>query len=681
MMLMAQARQAATFDPEKLTIVIHDNEETVRSRRAAFHRVESALGLLDNMKLPKVYAGLNREELYLHGLERAAAIMNDMLDHRHRHFEVLNERYQLSNATPFGLNFVMFRKTIELQGTPEQQAYWLPLIDKMQINGAYAQTELAHGSFVRGIETTATFDPATDEFVINSPTLTSTKYWPGAIGLSCSHAIVMARLITQGKDYGVHPFVVQFRSLEDYTPMPGVELGDIGIKMAYNGTCNGYARFNGVRVPRNGLLMAHAQVLRDGSYVRPSADVAYSKLSYATMMYIRGVIVRAASFSLAQALTIAARYSTVREQGLGPNAGLSEEVTVITYKSQHYRLLTLISQAYAILFASKDFDQHYQTLTQQQKDGNHSRLPFTHALSCGLKAWSTTLACAGVEEARKLCGGHGYVAMSGLPEILATVSATVTFEGENYVLWQQLVRYLFQRVDALYAGKEIEPDLEYISQEFPRYFSSNDQPRCPAWGAQLCESDTLLSIFRHRSLRLLAAAHRDFTQAMRQDQMSMPDAWNKCMMEIINAGRAHVDYVALCSFHNRVAMIVESSLKPVLEHLASLFALTTITNPNSSNALSFVEDGHLSLAQLDQMRAHVNDLLVQLYPDIIALTDAWDFTDASLCSAIGARDGNVYERLMAWTRQLPVNQHANEQGGMLVEPWEQTIKPMLRGRL
>jgi acyl-CoA oxidase len=45
----------------------------------------------------------------------------------------------------------------------------------MQIIGCYAQTELGHGSNVQGLETTATFDPDKDEFVIHSPTLTSSK--------------------------------------------------------------------------------------------------------------------------------------------------------------------------------------------------------------------------------------------------------------------------------------------------------------------------------------------------------------------------------------------------------------------------------------------------------------------------------------------------------------------------
>mmetsp|Transcript_9009 Transcript_9009/g.8406 ORF Transcript_9009/g.8406 Transcript_9009/m.8406 type:complete len:104 (+) Transcript_9009:343-654(+) len=74
--------------------------------------------------------------------------------------------------------------------------------------GTYAQTELGHGSNVQGIETTATFDKQTDEFVINSPTISSTKYWPGDSGLHANHAMVFAKLVIDGKSHGVQPFLV-----------------------------------------------------------------------------------------------------------------------------------------------------------------------------------------------------------------------------------------------------------------------------------------------------------------------------------------------------------------------------------------------------------------------------------------------------------------------------------------
>ncbi|KPJ09431.1 putative peroxisomal acyl-coenzyme A oxidase 1 [Papilio machaon] len=83
------------------------------------------------------------------------------------------------DVSPFMLHLGMFVPTIIGQCTPEQQAHWLPKALEMQIIGAYAQTELGHGTFIRGLETTATYDPATEEFILHSPTLTSTKWWAG----------------------------------------------------------------------------------------------------------------------------------------------------------------------------------------------------------------------------------------------------------------------------------------------------------------------------------------------------------------------------------------------------------------------------------------------------------------------------------------------------------------------
>ena len=34
---------------------------------------------------------------------------------------------------------------------------------------------------------------------------------------------MVARLVTLGHDHGIHPFIVQVRSLEDHTPLPGME--------------------------------------------------------------------------------------------------------------------------------------------------------------------------------------------------------------------------------------------------------------------------------------------------------------------------------------------------------------------------------------------------------------------------------------------------------------------------
>lgn len=57
-------------------------------------------------------------------------------------------------------------------------------------------TLAGHGSNVQGLETTATYQPESKTFVLQSPGLTSAKWWIGGLGRTADHAVVMAQLYT-----------------------------------------------------------------------------------------------------------------------------------------------------------------------------------------------------------------------------------------------------------------------------------------------------------------------------------------------------------------------------------------------------------------------------------------------------------------------------------------------------
>ena len=180
-------------------LLMESSKEATEHREDAFMRVEDALGVTDTKKLPSAYANQDHESHYLDGLAFGKAIMDDEIQHRHGVFDYHSHQFALIIASPFGHNPLMFGPTLRLQTSPEQRDYWVPLLEAGKIIGTYAQTELGHGTFLRGLETTATLDLDTDEFVVHSPTLTSTKYWPSALGFTASHAVVMANLIIHGK--------------------------------------------------------------------------------------------------------------------------------------------------------------------------------------------------------------------------------------------------------------------------------------------------------------------------------------------------------------------------------------------------------------------------------------------------------------------------------------------------
>ena len=155
--------------------------------------------------------------------------------------------YLVDDINPFILHTSMFTVAVRDQGSTEQVAKWLHKIENWEFIGCYAQTELGHGSNVRGLETIARYDPETQEFIIHSPTLTASKWWNGGLGKLASHAVVVAQLlIPDGGHYrhcGTLPFFVQIRDLKTRKPLPGIVIGDIGYKYGYPGMDNGYMLF------------------------------------------------------------------------------------------------------------------------------------------------------------------------------------------------------------------------------------------------------------------------------------------------------------------------------------------------------------------------------------------------------------------------------------------------------
>jgi acyl-CoA oxidase len=123
----------------------------------------------------------------------------------------------------FGLHTSMFIHTLETMASEEQQEKFLPLARSFQIIGTYAQTELGHGSNIQRLETEAVFDRTTDTFVLNTPTLTATKFWPGALGHSTNYVLLMAQLYTPDRSHscGLQMFFIQIRDLKTHEPLPG----------------------------------------------------------------------------------------------------------------------------------------------------------------------------------------------------------------------------------------------------------------------------------------------------------------------------------------------------------------------------------------------------------------------------------------------------------------------------
>ena len=204
---------------------------------------------LGNMAYPKKYGGGENIADYF-------AIMETLSYH------------DLSLVIKFGVQFGLWGMSVHSLGTEKHYEKYLKDIGTLQLAGCFAMTETHHGSNVKGLETTATYDHTNKSFTIDTPHPKAQKEYIGNAALHGQMATVFAKLIIDGHDYGVNAFIVPLRDGQGII-LEGITIGDCGHKMGLNGVDNGTIRFNNVCIPKENMLDRFASVNAKGEFTSP----------------------------------------------------------------------------------------------------------------------------------------------------------------------------------------------------------------------------------------------------------------------------------------------------------------------------------------------------------------------------------------------------------------------------
>jgi len=555
------------------------------------------------------------------------------------------------------LHFSMFLNYLKSQANKEQLRYWNAEARQGNFIGAYAQTELGHGSNVRGLETLATLDLKNKEYEIHSPTLTSLKWWPTGM-YACTHAMVFAQLIINGENKGLHGFMVQLRQ-PDGSLMPGVELGEIGPKLNFSSNNIGYCRFTNVRIPMNRLFSKYSKVIETtGEYI--AAPRSLSKFRYISMMLARTSIVRIAYKMCAKACTIAIRYSAVRLQGFkNKSSGSSEEHYVLDYKMQQYRLFKGLAYSYCLLWNARYIHSYIKGIQNRLEDGDNSAaddLPELHATLSGLKATATVTAHDNIEEARKCCGGQGFLMSSGIAKLSPDFAEWVTVEGEQVILSLQCARFLLKAV------KQVQSKSSTLT-ETVRYIGETQSDKNK--NINVITPSGILSLLKMRARNLAWRLTEQYDQQKGGDK---DEALNQCAVIAVKASTAHVqqfmienNFKAINSFFTD-----DLAIHTIMMKLLMLHGLQLISE-NAGDFVGIGSDVFLTSKVLSTVESRINRLMDEIRPDAVSLVDSFGFVDTELKSTIGKYDGNVYEAIVNEASKNPLN-NKNNNGKMI--GWE-----------
>ncbi|CAF0854889.1 unnamed protein product [Didymodactylos carnosus] len=631
---LLRERQKTTFDIEKLTQFIYSDYFEVDARRKLSRQAYDHP--IHDTHLPLEYLDSND---YYETLVRKSIIATDeaeklgISDSKHLMWYLgafTEER------VAFSLHLRMFVPTIVMMATDEQYQQYLELAKKFKIIGTYCQTELGHGSDLRRLETIAVFEHSSDSFIIDTPTITATKFWPGYLGRTANYVILMAQLYTNGKNCGLQPFLVQIRDFNTHEPLPGIEVGEISGRLAHEAGDNGYLRLTNVRIPRNQMLMRLANVDRNGNFTR----LGDSRLVYATMLTMRVSLCAYNAILLARATTIAIRYSAVRYQGQNDKGN---EMQILDYPLQQDKLFPCLATSYAFICSFSRLNQIYENVMASKPDEILQQLPDIHSLSAGLKAMTSSISERMSQICRLSCGGHGYLISSGLVGIRLILDAGCTYEGDNSVLLQQTAKYLLKMYQQCENGEElISPTVAYL-KETATIFSPI---------SNISNLEYYCKIFELRARRLIKDMYTKLLEIAASTSQSPYETFLENSIELVHIARCHMETFIIRSFYDKIKVTSDSSVQNILNQLFELFAVYTLLQ---NQTYDFVKFTILSADTIELLKKRYQQLCTKIRPNAVGLVDAFDFHDKELNSVLGQYDGDVYEALLERARLNPSN--------------------------
>lgn len=364
-----------------------------------------------------------------------------------------------------GVQFGLFAGAIQHLGTKQHHDKWLRDAISLKLVGCYAMTESGHGSDVFALQTTAVYNPATEKFTINTPSRSAWKDYIGNAGKHATHAVVFAQLETLNEQHGVHAFLVPIRNNKGVF-LPGIVGEDNGTKGGLLGVDNGRLSFNHVEVPRFNLLNKYGNVEKDGTYTSP---IKNPKRRFFTML---GTLVQgrvslngAAVVANKMALQIAVTYAHKRTQFENATGA---ETNLINYQTHQYRLLPLLANTYASVFAHnaliEQFAATFKELTTSPT-GEVDSMQDLETEAAIMKALTTWQANHTLQQAREACGGNGYLSENRLVNLRADFDVYATFEGDNTVLCQLVGKRILTEYGASFKGLTKTQQLNKVLKE------------------------------------------------------------------------------------------------------------------------------------------------------------------------------------------------------------------------
>ncbi len=551
-------------------------------------------------------------------------------------FEMMGHS-DLSLLVKCGVHFGLFGGAILHLGDEQQREEYLPRVISAELPGCFAMTEHGHGSDVQRLGTMATYHADSDEFVIHTPDDSARKDYIGNSAVHGKMAVVFAQLLVDGESHGVHALLVPLRD-DEGNVLPGVRIEDDGQKLGLNGVDNGQIWFDEVRVPRTALLGRYGTVTEEGRYESEFENPNRRFFTtIGTLVQGRVSVAGAALSATKSALTIAIRYALHRRQ-FGVPGEEGDELLLIDYRAHQRRLFPLLAKTYALHFAQQELIGELDRIVGRGEGEDRDKRKL-EAFAAGIKATSTWHATGTIQTCREACGGAGYMDENRFAALKADTDVFTTFEGDNTVLLQLVAKGLLtdykerfgdlSRLELVrFVGEQAYETV--VERTLARQLVTRLVDAVTPNGDEDDEGDIedreyQLRLFEWREEHVMSAVARRLKRGI-DDGHDQFDVFNDAQDHVLHAARTHVDAQILEAFNRAVEACEDESLRPLLEKLFNLYALSVIEAERGW----FFEHGRMTGPRSKAVTRSINRLCTELRDQAELLVDAFGIPDTQL---------------------------------------------------
>ncbi|WP_157008151.1 acyl-CoA dehydrogenase [Agromyces laixinhei] len=539
-----------------------------------------------------------------------------------------------------GVQWGLFGAAVLHLGTEHHHTTYLPDIMSMKVPGAFAMTETGHGSDVAAIGTTATYDAAKQQFVINTPFRGAWKDYLGNAALHGTAAVVFAQLITKGVNHGVHAFYVPIRGVKGGF-LKGVGGDDDGLKGGLNGIDNGRLHFTNVRVPRENLLNRYGTVAEDGTYSSPISSPGRRFFTMlGTLVQGRVSLDGAATTAAAMALTIAITYGNQRRQFNA--ASDTDEEVLLDYQRHQRRLLPKLATTYAQVFAHDEFLVKFDAVFSGAADTDDDRQDL-ETIAAALKPLSTWHALDTLQEAREATGGAGFLSENRMVGLRQDLDIYATFEGDNNVLLQLVAKRLLTDFSKQFAKADAGAMARYVvAQTADRAYHGTglrslaqtiaDFGSTARSVSELRDEPAQRELLTDRVETMISEIAGRLRDARKLPKAEAAAAFNRNQNELIEAARAHGELLQWEAFTRALAKTADPGTKQVLTWVRDLFGLGLV----EKHLAWYLINGRLSPKRAQAVTAYIDRLLERLRPHAQDLVDAFGYGPEHLRAKIAS---------------------------------------------